>query len=372
MAQPEVVAPPLPEDQLAFFSAFAEGYQRALDATELVERQYLIAGYRVALRCAGPALLPAVTPALEHLRAEIRPDPDLVIDLFDARSTGMRLPFLLDFFMQRVRAKWWEHLGSRRELKGLDGEDLRCAFHPGPDILSVLDHSSDRALYWVDDAGKIPYYETGYPLSVILNWWLAKRGRQFVHAACIGTQAGSVLLTGKGGSGKSTTTLACLDSGLRLSGDDYCVIDTATLTAHSLYNTVKLKGLADVERFEHLKHCVDNLDQVQDTPDGERALIYLQQHFPDQLMRESPLRAILVPRIVDQVETTIAPSSAAHAFKALMPSTLFQLPGDARNAFQATARLTREVPAFDIALGSDIDAIPGVIAAFLRELNEGA
>ena len=89
-------------------------------------------------------------------------------------------------------------------------------------------------------------------------------------------------------------------------------------------------------------------------------------------MSRSPLRAILVPRIVDRVETSIAPTSSAHAFKALMPSTLFQLPGDARDAFQATARLTRQAPAYEIALGSDIDAIPGVIAAFLRELEEKA
>ncbi|MCP5131835.1 MAG: serine kinase [Pseudomonadales bacterium] len=372
MAQPEVGTEPLATDQKAFFDALSEGYRRALDAAGLVERHYLIAGFRVALRCAGPALLPAVTPAIEHLRTDTLAAPDLVIELFDAHSTGTPLPFLLEFFMRRVQAKWWEYLGSRRELKGLDGTQVRCAFHPGPDILSVLDHASDRALYWVQDAAKIPYYETGYPLTVILNWWLAKRQRQFVHAACIGTATGSVLLTGKGGSGKSTTTLACLNSGLKLGGDDYCVIDTQNMTAHSLYNTIKLKGLADVERFEHLKHCVDNLDQVEDTEDGERALIYLQQHFPEQLMSRSPLRAILVPRIVDRVETSIAPTSSAHAFKALMPSTLFQLPGDARDAFQATARLTRQAPAYEIALGSDIDAIPGVIAAFLRELEEKA
>jgi len=372
MAQPEVNAEsPLP-DQLAFFNTLSEGYQRALNATDLVERQYLIAGYRVALRCAGPALLAPVTPAIEHLRTEIQAAPDLVINLFDAQSTATPLPFLMDFFMQRVRAKWWEYLGSRRELKGLDGDRVRCAFHPGPDILSVLDHDTNEALYWVEDASKIPYYETGYPLTVILNWWLAKRERQFVHAACIGTQAGSVLLTGKGGSGKSTTTLACLNSGLKLSGDDYCAIDTQSMTAHSLYNTIKLKGLADVDRFDHLRHCVDNLDQVEDTEDGERAVIYLQQHFPEQLMSQSPLRAILVPRIVDQVETTITPTSAGAAFKALMPSTLFQLPGDARDAFKATAHLTRKTPSFEIALGSDIEAIPGVIASFLREMEKDA
>jgi len=365
MAEPALHSSAL-ADQLAFAASAQEGFQRAAQAAGVVERHYRIAGYTVALRFAGAALLAPITPALEHLRVPPAVAPDLRIDLFDSTSTGTPLPFLLDRFVALVRLRWWEQLGNRREIRGMNGERIQSVFHLGPDILSVLDQDRNHAVYWVQDAAHIPYYETGYPLTALLNWWLGRRQRHIVHAACFGTDQGSVLLTGKGGSGKSTTTLACLDSGLGLTGDDYCVIDAATLTASSLYNTIKLKGLRDVERFHHLRDCIANLDRVDDSEQGERAMIFLHQHFPEQLMAQSPLRAILVPRVADQEHTVISPASPGHVFKAIMPSTLFQLPGNARGEFSAMAALVRALPCYEIALGRDIAAIPGVIREFLQ------
>lgn len=354
------------EDQLAFAQAAREGFRRASEAVGIIERYYRIAGSTVLLRFAGPALLEPITPALEHLREPAPAAPDLTIDLFDSASTAAPLPFLLARFVELVRLRWWEYLGNRREIAGMNGERIRSVFHLGPDILSVLDQQRSHAVYWVEDAARIPYYETGYPLTVLLNWWFGRRGRFFVHAASFGTESGSVLLTGKGGSGKSTTTLACLDSGLGLGGDDYCVIDPATQTAYSVYNTIKLKGLRDVERFGHLKSCIGNLARVDDAEGGEKAMIFLQRFFPEQLLPRSTLRAILVPRVAEQDATVITPASASHVFKAIMPSTLFQLPGNAQGEFRAMADLVRALPCYEIALGRDIAAIPGVIRAFLE------
>lgn len=354
------------DDQLAFAQAAREGFRRASAASGIVERYYRIAESVVLLRFAGPALLEPITPALEHLRMSAPAEPELTIDLFDSTSTATYLPFLLGRFVELVRLRWWEQLGNRREIEGMNGERIRSVFHLGPDILSVLDQQDNHAVYWIENAADIPYYETGYPLTVLLNWWFGRRNRFFVHAACFGTEAGSVLLTGKGGSGKSTTTLACLDSGLGLNGDDYCVIDPATLMAYSVYNTIKLKGLQDVERFAHLKSCIENIDRVDDAEGGEKAMIFLQRFFPGQLLPRSALRAILVPRVADQDDTLITPASASHVFKAIMPSTLFQLPGNAQGEFRALANLVRALPSYEIALGRDIAAIPGVIRAFLQ------
>jgi hypothetical protein len=359
------------EDQLAFAQAAREGFRRASATSGIIERYYRIARAVVLLRFAGEALLGPVTPALEHLRLAEPAAPDLTIDLFDSTSTHTPLPFLLDRFVALVRLRWWEQLGNRREIAGMNGERIRSVFHLGPDILSVLDQDEDHAVYWVENAADIPYYETGYPLTVLLNGWFARRNRFFVHAACLGTEYGSVLLTGKGGSGKSTTTLACLDSGLGLSGDDYCIVDPEQLLAYSVYNTIKLKGSRDVERFAHLKHCIDNLERIDDAENGEKAMIFLQRFFPEQLLPCSTLRAILVPRVADQRETVITKAPASHVFKAIMPSTLFQLPGNAQQEFRALANLVRALPAYEIALGRDIDAIPGVIRAFLQAQERG-
>lgn len=357
-------------DQLAFFDMLRQGFERAAGRTDIIEQDILLAGFRVRLRFAGPALMPRILPALAHLANEPDGEPDFRIALFDSLSSGTRLPFLAKHYVDLLRLRWWEHLEGRREIRGLNGQRIRSVFHLGPDILSLLDTERDEAIYWIEDATAIPYYETGYPLTVLLNWWLAGRGRYFVHAATIGRPDGGVLLTGKGGSGKSTTTLACLFSGLGIVGDDYAVVDPAGAYAWSLYNSIKLKSLRDVGRFPGIAELVSNLARVQaeaDSEDGEKALIFLHQHFPQRLLPGLPLKAILVPRIHAQAETRITPASAALAFKALAPSTLFQLPGNAREAFQGLASLVRQVPTYEIALGHDIDAIPATIERFLDE-----
>lgn len=357
----------LEADQLAFFETLLLGFDRAAGRAGIVERNYRIAGLNVRLCFAGNGLIPAIVPAIAHLETAVSGTPDFTIRLFDAESTGSPLPFMAGRFVDLLRFRWWEYLEGRREIKHLNGERIRSVFHLGPDILSVLDTAQNQAVYWVEQAEMIPYYEKGYPVSVLLNWWLAQKNRYFVHAAAIGTPLGGILLTGKGGSGKSTTTLSCVQSELGIVGDDYTAIEPEKGIAHSLYNTVKLKRLSDVERFPRLKACVSNLDRVSEEDEGEKAMIFLHEHFPDKLMAEMPVKAILVPRIVDRPETLIVPASPALAFKALAPSTLFQLPGNAQQAFRALVEMVRQIPSYEIQLGSDISAIPPTIRQFIED-----
>lgn len=361
-------------DQLAFFDALAAGFERAAGRTGVLERDLMIAGFRVRLRFAGPALLPVILPALAHREAPVAGTADFSIALFDCHSTKVRLPFLADRFVDLLRLRWWEWLAGRREIKDLNGPRIRSVFHLGPDILSLLDTARDQAVYWVDDAATIPYYEQGYPLTVLLNWWLARQGHFFVHAATMGLPSGGVMLTGKGGSGKSTTTLSCVFSDLGIVSDDYAVVDPAAGIAYGLYNTVKLKGLRDVHRFPGLAGRVSNLERVKagaDDEDGEKAMIFLHQHFPERLLGSLPLKAILVPRIHDRPETEFAPVSAALAFKALAPSTVFQLPGNAHDAFAGLVQMVRRIPSYEIALGSDIGDIPAALRGFIERLAPG-
>jgi len=354
-------------DQLAFFGMMAEGFRRAAARTGVIERRYRIGGFSVLLRFAGPALIPVITPALAHLGEGPAHIPAFTIELFDSESTRSRLPFLADRLVDLIRERWWEHLDNRREIKAMNGSRIRSVYHLGPGIISVLDIKRDRAVYWVDDALSVPYYEKGYPLSVLLNWWLAGQDRYLVHAASIGCGQHGVLLTGKGGSGKSTTTLACVMSGLVVSGDDYAVVDPLESRAYSIYNTIKLKTLGDVRRFPGLVDCVSNLAQVGDKEDGEKAMIFLHRSFPKSLTGSLKLKGIMVPRIADQQETEIRAASPAIVFKALAPSTVFQLPGNAHAAFQGLAQLVRLIPAYEITLGQDTEGVAAAIRNFIAK-----
>jgi hypothetical protein len=362
----------LAADRVAFFQAAAEGFRRAERAVGAIEKCYLMAGFNVRLRFAGPALIPFIDPALAHLATANGAAPAYTIELFDTASTGTPMPLLVKSLIDLIRDRWWEHLHNRREIRDYHGGTIQTAFHLGPGILSVLNSTANHALYWVQDAHDIPYYERGYPLTNLLNWWLGRRGRVIVHAAGVGRESGGVLLPGKGGSGKSTTALACAASDLAIVGDDYCAVDPAMGCAHSLYNTVKLKGDEDVERFAPLEGFSSNVERVGEGDDRARAMVFLHRHFPGTMRSGMPIRAILIPRVTGQPETTIAPASAAGALKALAPSTIFQLAGNERPAFQAMVQLARNIPAFEISLGTRIPSIPAAIARFLDTLPEAA
>ena len=66
-------------------------------------------------------------------------------------------------------------------------------------------------------------------------------GRQLVHAAAVGTDEGALLITGRGGVGKSTTALACLEAGMQFLGDDYVVVGLdPEPQVYRLYGSAKL------------------------------------------------------------------------------------------------------------------------------------
>jgi hypothetical protein len=150
---------PAEADQLAFQETLERGFERAAAGSGIVVRDFRVAGFRLRLRFAGPALVPAIVPAIAHLETPTGPSPDFTIDLFDAESTASPLPFLAARFVDLLRLRWWEHLHGRREIKGLNGERIRSVFHLGPDILVTWDRHRDRGLYWVERASSIPYYE---------------------------------------------------------------------------------------------------------------------------------------------------------------------------------------------------------------------
>ena len=353
-------------DRLAFFDALLEGSRRAEAATgSALTRSYSVGELTICLRFAGPALLSALTPAIAHLETNPAKVPALTISLWDSASTGTRLPLLVASLIQLLRLRWWEQLDGRREIRGYSSPRLRASFHLGPDILSALNTLGAAAVYWVEDASTIPYYERGYPLQTLLNWWAEGHGRYYVHAAAIGTTAGGALLAGRGGSGKSTTTLACARAGLGVAGDDYTLVSVDPVPyGYSLYNTVKLKALEDIDRFPQLLPSLSNADRLAE----EKPMLSLHNHYPQCVLRSFPIRAILLPQVRRGTDTWLEPSSPIDALRALAPSTILQLPGNGQAAFGAMARLVRSVPCYTLALGTDLAQIPAAIAHLLDGL----
>lgn len=351
-------------DRLAYFDAIYQSFETAAQqAGGATEHFYGIGGYTVCLKFAGSGLIPHVTPALSHLVALPTATPDLTVCLFDSVSTDQKLPLPIAILTHLLRTSWFDFLDPRREVKGFNSDRFRMSFHVGPNILSGLDTQRNLAVYWLEDAEKVPYWERGSPLQTILNWWMGRHQRQYIHAGAVGNASGGVLLAGKGGSGKSSTALACLQSDLTYASDDYCLIATDPEPyVYSLYNTAKLKGAVDLaERFPHLTPLLSNGDRLNE----EKAMVFLQKHYPEKLSLGFPIRAILLPCVTGKPETAVRSINAIQALKALAPSTLFQTTGTGQEAFQMMSTLVRKIPCYQLELGTNIAQIPEVISSLL-------
>lgn len=359
MSTPQVIPPDiLSQDgssrSVEYFHSVYELFELAERATGAVERSYSIGGYLIRLRFAGEALL-SLTRALEHLAVEHAATPDLTICLWDSESTGQRMdppPWHEDDFL------------ARGVIQGFNTDRIYTAFQHGSGAVNILDTKRNLAVYWVPDPG-VPYWEKGSPLRTILHWWLLNHERQLVHGAAVGNSTGGVLIAGKGGSGKSTTALTCLESDLLYVGDDYTLLglDPGPVV-FSLYNSAKLNS-DHVQRFPALLPQIDNPELLHE----EKALLFVNEHYPSKVATRMPVRAILVPRVTGLPKTQLKKTSRAMGLAALAPSTIFQLPRAGDEAFKFLAIFARQLPCFSLELGTDLSSIPPVIGGLLEEIR---
>lgn len=352
------------DEHAEFFATLETTFERAVQSVgECAEKDFVLAGRLFRLRSAGSLFISKILPAITHL--EIGPKsekkPDLTINIWDNISTGTRLPLLLRELIHSFAGCWAAHLGPRGDILRFNTSRFSAAFHPGPNILSVYDHVRKLGLYWREEAASLPYFECGSPIRTLLHWWMTENDCQFVHAGAVGLPKSGVLLVGKGGSGKSTTTLACLRAGLGYAGDDYCLVSMDSYpVVHCVYNTIKLIGSMDLARFPTLRH------QFQTGQKGEKALSFLHQNYPDQIISSMPIQSILSLEISQQPDTHLEPISPSEALKALAPSTLAQLPGAGKAAMKILSQLVCQVPCFRLILGRQIEQIPQIISPLIK------
>jgi hypothetical protein len=346
-------APGEADDLPGFLTRLLAAYARAEAAVGgPIERSIRVAGLPIRLRLAGPALLRPLTRALGHLASAPAPAPSLAVHIWDSDSTGVSLP---------PPAWHWEQFERDGEIGTEDGRIL-VSFQVGPGILSVVDRERGLAVYWIKSAALLPRPEIGAPMRTIFQWWAIDAGLQQVHAAAVGLPDGGVLLPGKGGSGKSNTALACLAAGLLYAGDDFCLVRGGPRPAvASLYGTAKTAP-DDRRRLPILRAW----DSAPPPPAGEKIIYFLDEHVPERLVAELPLRAILIPRLTGRPETRVTPGTPALALAALAPSTMLLMPSRATATFHALAGLVRRLPCFVAEVGTDAGQIAAAIADLLR------
>lgn len=335
-----------------YAGAVKEKFANAWSAHTGEERFYRIGGDAIRLRFLGQSMQPVITPALEHLAIPPAAEAALTIDLAAGAETDVRLSLPAQS-------------GGGGEIWRSDSRHFSLLAQPGSGVLHLLDVPGRRGFFWAGDAARLPWYEAGFPLRLLLHLWFRKRGRQLIHAAAVGADGGAVLIVGKGGSGKSTAALACAKAGLFYLGDDYILAGTKPEPrAWSLYSSAKVTT-ETLRRFSNWKQLIRHSGEA-----GEKSLLIFPRDSV-RLVSDLPVRAVIWPRVVPQAASRLVPASAATLLLALAPSAILQMPGAGAAELAVLAELVRGVPAYILEAGNDLPQLAATVEKLLSQDEHG-
>jgi len=316
-------------------------------------RDFRVAGTSVRLRFAGEALISSIVPGLANAVSELEAGPRCEICLWDSESTGAPLA---------PRPRPAKDFTERGNIWGFDSLRYRSAYQWGESSVNVMDRTTRQAVYWVPSPKHVPAWVLAAPLRSILHWWMELNGRQLVHAAAVGHGGHGVLIPGRGGSGKSSTSLACLLAGFDFLGDDYLALALDPQPRiYRLYSTAKLdpRTLTEYPDLQRRCHTVYQ-------PGFDKVVLFLEDQFREQLRDSLPLELVLKPRFSGVPETTLGPVEPIEIERALASETLVHLPHVGIHTLEFLNRVSRQVPPAAIHLGTDRARIPAAITAALE------
>lgn len=325
---------------------FEPAFLRASAHGSCAEYRYVIAGKHIRVRFFSSILNERFFSALAHLKDDTASiESDLTIDAWDSTSSGTPL------------APPWRdpaHSFPQQTMAQEAPTPMLGVYVNGEESMSIYDQSRRHAWFWVSDACSLPGWVDAAPFRAILSWFLPSAGVHLVHGAVVAEGGRAALLAARGGSGKSTTALACALAGMQYLADDYAGIKVGEeIVAHSLYSSVKIVP-------ERAAQFPSLFPEVQPA-DGEKRVAYLSSTA--SVVRSAPLIGIFVPKICNLEKTRIVPISKAEVMIALVPTTLFQLPLGKAGEISTLAEIVRRTPCYRVELGTD----PDEVAAALRE-----
>lgn len=338
-------------------AAFAEAAAR----TGVSNRSYALAGHTIRVRRAGTHLDAALAAAWAHMAegSDDEAPPALEILAWDEAESGVPAP--------ELPWSWSDLSGTVRLVLPPGGEAYRVHAYEEGAMFFMHSVMESKAVFWTKDARRLPTFFRAAPFLTLIHWWARTRGLRLVHAAAVGTDAGAALIAGKGGSGKSTTSLLCVLDGMHFLSDDFCLVQAGERPlVHCLNSSGKLHR-DHFRRFPEL--AARSVDPVPDAFD--KPLIFLHEHFPAQVKRRLPLRAVVLPQlsgfsndVTGTEATSWEPVSPATALRSLTSSTMFQFSPDDGSAFRDMAAALRGLPCFRLLLGTRT----GEIAAAVKDI----
>ncbi len=342
----------LESEQLFFYENFLEKFNMAAHKMGEKKLFFQIAETTLCLNFAGSELVSKLTNALAHLIIPFTPNPDITINVFDSESTGIIAP---------PPPCDWSCFTDRGDIWGFNSKRIKTAFHWSEYSVNLLDLETNNGIYWVKSSKSFPYWVYSSPFRTLIHWWMEKNNCQLLHAAAVGIDNKAVLITGKGGAGKSTTSLTCLKNGLKYLGDDYVIVKKdPTPYVYSLYCSAKL-NVKDIIKFPELIH----LTSPRTNEDQEKEVLFIYPKLKEQIALKMPLVAILTPVIQPLEETTFSPTLFWPIQRAICFTTMTQLPGVGKHTQSYINDFITKLPCYILKPGRNLTLIPQAIINFI-------
>jgi hypothetical protein len=313
--------------------------------------RYTLAGEPGEVRYAGTGLQHAFGDILQEIPATDNRPARSVLRVFDTASTGVDLP------------PFPPTTGADAQLPAFDDSEVGITLYPETPACALYDRVSDEGVFWASSADRLPGWQIAAPLRVHFHWVMRSRGGAMIHAAAVGDDTGVVLLPGKGGTGKSTSSLACLLDGMTFLGDDYVALTFQPDMAWRVYSTAK----ANEQSLRLLRD--DRLQPAWHADEG-KWVFDLRPLLRGQVTTGVPIRAVVLPSLGDG-PPHIERAPAGRALAALAASTVYQSPGRDGTLLATMASLLRQVPAFVAHIGGSPYDAPALVRQVLRETAHG-
>lgn len=226
-------------------------------------------------------------------------------------------------------------------------------------VLFAIDLAARRGVAWLPK-GEAPPWIRSRPAISLIHAMMHGTPWCAVHAAAVGGDAGFALLAGEGHSGKTTAALACAKAGWRYAGDDFVAVNSESGDIEPLFCSARLRP-ALVDIFQDFIGETTAVSDFNGEPRHELSLADL-----GDLIGGGRLRAIFIPRRRGAVMPEFAIARQSDAFRALLPTTAYELPGWPNEIADKVARIAGLGPVFFADTGAAPMQIP---AAFTRQLE---
>ena len=230
---------------------------------------------------------------------------------------------------------------------------------PGYAMIGV-DHKNRAYLFCRHPSGAKEQLLFGHSMVVLFGWWARQNQMMLLHSACVGVNGKGVMISARGGGGKSTLSVSCLLGGFDFVADDYILVNReGPLRAMPLYRTVGLNP--DME--SKLKPGLPVV-RVYDERGGKMLLDASRFDFAKEL----PVHAILCPKIGGGDEPCIRPTDRGSVLAKIIDSTASQL-GVFRDPeqYRQMAQRLLTIPVYEISLCRDLDKNRECLRKFIEK-----